>query len=80
MPVQRVKVVNFDVCKWPPKLTGYCRMNVSLFIFIHMSTNCENLVKISPVYSVEGYANFYLVFGQFIAKISHSILAISSVS
>ena len=23
MPEQRAKVVNFDICKWPPKLTSY---------------------------------------------------------
>ena len=52
MPEQRVKVVNFDACEWPPKLIGYhSKIHSILIIHTRMSTNSENLVKISLVHS-----------------------------
>jgi len=59
MREQRVKTVNFDVCKKPPKLIGYhsnvpwttAKTYVCFVIPIHTSTRAETLVKIGPVVS-----------------------------
>jgi len=49
-PEQRVKEVNFDVCKKAPKLIGYQgnvpRANAKQMF---VSANAENLVKIGPL-------------------------------
>jgi len=52
-PEQRVKAVNFEVCKMPQKLIGYqfgChKIYVNLISIIHISTKDENLARIGPV-------------------------------